>query len=103
MIAVGAAGVPLGLAFAAGLVATVNPCGFAMLPSFVSFYLGSDVSRERGVGRVGEGATVGLVVAAGFMLVFGSVGLAFALGAQSILRVVPWVTIGVGVLLVALG
>ena len=31
---------PLGLAFAAGLVATINPCGFAMLPAYLSFFLG---------------------------------------------------------------
>ena len=31
---------PLALAFTAGMVATVNPCGFAMLPAYLSYFLG---------------------------------------------------------------
>jgi cytochrome c-type biogenesis protein len=70
---------PLALAFGAGLVATVNPCGFAMLPSLVGYYVGSSGSG-RGGGRVADGLLVGLVLTAGFMLLFGVVGTAFALG-----------------------
>src|SRR5713226_1835702 len=36
-------GLPFGYAFAAGMVAAVNPCGFALLPAYVGLYLG----RER--------------------------------------------------------
>lgn len=93
------ADVPLALAFAAGFVATVNPCGFAILPSFVSYYLGTRVSS----GRVVEGLLVGLTVTAGFMAVFATVGVLFGLGARAFLRLVPWVTVGVGFVLVALG
>ena len=32
----------LGYAFGAGMVAAVNPCGFAMLPVYLSLYLGAD-------------------------------------------------------------
>ncbi len=31
---------PIALAFAAGLVATVNPCGFAMLPAYLAYFMG---------------------------------------------------------------
>lgn len=99
----GATEVPLALAFGAGLVATVNPCGFAMLPSFVSYYLGASVSGKGGPGRVAEGLWVGLVLTAGFMAVFGSAGMAFSLGAQAVVQIVPWVTIVVGLALMALG
>ena len=27
-------------AFTAGLLSTVNPCGFAMLPAYLSFFMG---------------------------------------------------------------
>ena len=37
---------PLALAFASGMVAAVNPCGFAMLPAYVSFFLGMEGDRE---------------------------------------------------------
>src|SRR6476659_10067456 len=30
----------LALAFSAGMVATVNPCGFALLPAYLSYFLG---------------------------------------------------------------
>lgn len=73
------------MAFAAGIVATVNPCGFAILPSFVSYYLGTRV----GPGRVVEGLLVGLTVTAGFMAVFGTVGVVFGLGARSFLGSSP--------------
>ena len=40
----------LGLAFAAGLVAALNPCGFAMLPA----YLALVVRGTNGAGQVEE-------------------------------------------------
>ncbi len=39
---------PLALAFASGMLATVNPCGFAMLPAYLAFFLGID-GRDRDV------------------------------------------------------
>ena len=37
---------PLAFAFGAGLLATVNPCGLALLPGFLGVYLGAG---ERGL------------------------------------------------------
>jgi cytochrome c-type biogenesis protein len=96
------AGVPLGLAFAAGLAATVNPCGFALLPSFVSYYLGGRAPGRGGAGP-GEGLLVGLAMTAGVMAVFGAAGALWGLGARAVVHVVPWAAIGVGVALLALG
>ena len=31
---------PFGFAFGAGMVATVNPCGFVMLPAYLGMYVG---------------------------------------------------------------
>lgn len=98
-----AGGVPGALAFGAGLAATVNPCGFAMLPSFISYYLGMEVSDAGRSGRVADGLVVGLVLTAGFMLVFGSVGLVFSLGARAFVRILPWVTAVIGVGLMGMG
>ncbi len=36
---------PLAYAFTAGAVATVNPCGFAMLPAYLSYFLGIEVAK----------------------------------------------------------
>ena len=59
---------PLALAFTAGMVATVNPCGFAMLPAYLSYFLGiegtDDGPAEAGVLRA---LVVGAVVSLGFV------------------------------------
>lgn len=98
----GATEVPFALAFGAGLVASVNPCGFALLPSVLVYYLGASGDGE-GRWRVADGLVAGLVLAAGFMVVFGVVGGAFALGARAIVRAVPWLTVAIGAALVLMG
>jgi cytochrome c biogenesis protein CcdA len=92
------------LAFLAGNLATVNPCGFAMLPAFLSFYVGAD---EQGLpsarGRLAQGLLVGAVVTVAFLAVFTVVGLPVAYGARALGRFIPWVTILIGIGLITLG
>lgn len=45
---------PIGLAFAAGLVATLNPCGFAMLPADLSYFMGMDADLDEPTAGAGE-------------------------------------------------
>jgi cytochrome c-type biogenesis protein len=94
---------PLGLAFAAGLVATINPCGFAMLPAYLSFFLGlEEPGSDR---RAGVAATlrVGGIVSLGFFAVFGITGLLVNAGARAIIDWIPYLALGVGAVMVALG
>lgn len=96
----------LALAFTAGLIATVNPCGFAMLPALLSFYLGaSDPERPGGApgGRLGHGVAVGLAVSAGFAGVLVAAALLAAAGLTVLVRLVPWAALGIGLALVGLG
>lgn len=95
--------VPIALAYGAGLVAAVNPCGFAMLPAFLSYYLGANLSGRADRGGAAEGLFVGLVLAAGFMTVFGLAGILVSLGARVIVRIVPWIAVIMGAGLVGLG
>ena len=55
--AAGVIDAPLALAFTAGMVATVNPCGFAMLPAYLTFFLGLEggAADEDAPGRCGPG------------------------------------------------
>ncbi len=98
---------PLGFAFAAGMVSAVNPCGFAMLPAYLGLYLGS--GQEEGAvvstaGQLGKALLVGLVVTAGFVLLFGVAWLVIGLGARTfVINVLPWVGLGIGVFLVLAG
>lgn len=92
---------PLVFAFSAGLVAAVNPCGFAMLPAYLAYFLGTDEDDDGG--GVGRALGVGAAVTAGFMVVFGVVGVAVAVLSAQIYEYLPWVTAVIGVGLVGLG
>lgn len=92
--------------FAAGLVAAFNPCGFAMLPGYLSLFLGMETqAADHGVSPTAawRALVVGGAVSAGFVAVFGLVGLVLTRASLSIVDYVPWLTIVVGLVLVALG
>ena len=91
----------LGLAFAAGMVAALNPCGFAMLPAYLTLV----IQREGGgqLAAVGRALVATVVMALGFLTVFGLFGLLTVSVASTIQRYLPYVTLIVGASLVALG
>jgi len=95
---------PLAVAFTAGLVATVNPCGFAMLPAYLSWYVGSEDTADSPLAdRVGRALLVGGTVSLGFLVVFGIAGTLITIGVRSFVDYVPWVALLVGAAVAALG
>lgn len=95
---------PLLFAFAAGTVASANPCGFAILPAFFLSYLRSPEKGEIDPRhRVFQALLAGAAMTAAFALVFGSVGAGMAAGAMVFMAAMPWATLVVGALLMALG
>lgn len=97
---------PIALAFSAGMVATVNPCGFAMLPSFVSYFLGTEDVRfiaASPMHRALQGVGLGAALTIGFLAVFLTIGLIVTLGGRVLLPLMPWGTLLVGVLMIGLG
>ena len=66
---------PLAYAFGVGMVATVNPCGFAMLPAYLSFFLGLEGAEDDTRASVLQALTIGGVVTLGFLVVFGLLGI----------------------------
>jgi cytochrome c biogenesis protein CcdA len=96
---------PLALYLTLGMVATVNPCGFAMLPAYLGYFLGID-DREPGVAGVHGVATalrVALAVSAGFLAVFALAGLAVELTSLPVYENVPSISIVIGLALFTLG
>jgi len=94
---------PLALAFTAGMVATVNPCGFAMLPAYLSFFLGlegDDGDPRAGLARA---LGVGAAVTAGFVAVFTTIGALISHLSLAVDEWFPQMTIVVGVGVFALG
>ena len=97
---------PVGFAFGAGMVSAVNPCGFAMLPAYLSLYLGAeeDDFRKRSlVRRALRALLIGAIVSLGFILLFGLAGVVVSAGGNAILGVMPWVAAVIGAVLVLMG
>lgn len=93
----------LAFAFAAGLVASLNPCGFAMLPAFVGYYVGVPEGQGALSRRVLDGVAVGAVVTAGLAATFALVGLAVSYAGSAFLSRSPLPVFVVGTGLVGLG
>ena len=99
-----AALLPLGYAFGAGMVATVNPCGVLLLPSLVAFYLGRDDQSHLSVPRrAGKALLLGATATLGFVTIFAMVGLAIGLGGRALVGFFPLGGLAVGILLAVLG
>jgi cytochrome c-type biogenesis protein len=93
---------PLGLAVTAGTLAALNPCGFALLPVYLSaLILGDDApSRGRAVARA---LVTAASITAGFAGVFAVFGLVLISVADTMQRQLPWFTIALGLALLPLG
>ncbi|MFM7537792.1 MAG: cytochrome c biogenesis CcdA family protein [Acidimicrobiales bacterium] len=95
---------PIGFALAAGMVAAFNPCGFAMLPAYLSYFVSGDLTAGSSRGTaVLRALVVTAAMTAGFMVVFGAAGLAIESASLAVGRWTPWVTLTIGILLVPLG
>nr|MDP9020986.1 cytochrome c biogenesis CcdA family protein [Actinomycetota bacterium] len=90
-------------AFTAGLVATVNPCGFPMLPAYLSYFIGLDDADADPRSRVPRALGAAGAVSLGFLAVFSILGIPINAGLSSVYRAMPWLTLVVGTALVALG
>src|SRR5688572_8192896 len=91
------------LALAAGMLAAVNPCGFAMLPAYVSLLVVGDEGAGGTLRPVGRALALAAAMTLGFGAVFGSFGLLAASAADWLVLRLPWVTVVIGVILLLLG
>ncbi len=94
---------PLAYAFTAGLVATVNPCGFPMLAAYLSYFMGADDAEADASGRVPRALVAAAAVSLGFLATFSVLGVPVNVGMTWIYRAMPWLTLVIGAALVALG
>lgn len=95
---------PLGYAFGAGMVATVNPCGVLLLPSLVAYYLGRGEEGPLSAGqRAGRALLLGAMATLGFVAIFAIVGLVIGAGGYAVARVFPIGGLLVGAALIGLG
>lgn len=98
---------PFALALLAGMVATVNPCGFALLPAYLAAFVGLDDTAGatgwvRRWGVVGRAVAVSAVLTAGFVTVFGVFGAALSKLIDDTSGL-WWMTTSVGLLMIGVG
>lgn len=93
------------LAFTAGMVATVNPCGFAMLPAYLSYFLGLGPANgvEQPTAGLRRGLLVSAAVSAGFLVVFTVLGLLIRAGTDWVVDLAKYLSIVIGLVLIAAG
>jgi cytochrome c-type biogenesis protein len=101
------------VALMAGMVAAVSPCGFAMLPAYLSFFLGLEGERvdSRTEAVIARALAVGATMTAGVLAVFVPIGVVLSLGDWSTSQitdaakwpavVASFAVIGLGVALLA--
>ena len=93
----------VGLAFAAGLVAALNPCGFAMLPAYLALVIRSESGTGNAATAVGRAVAATVAMTLGFLAVFGTFGLLTVSLASTVQRYMPYATVLIGIALVVLG
>ncbi len=91
----------MALALGAGVVAAVNPCGFALLPAYLSLFVLDEHQNRRTAVLRALRATAAMT--AGFAGVFAIFGLAVAPVASSVQEYLPGFTVVLGVLLALAG
>jgi cytochrome c biogenesis protein CcdA len=102
---------PLAAAFTAGMVATVNPCGFAMLPAYLSYFLGLDrtatddaeAEAPSTAASLLRALLVSVTVSAGFLVLFAAAGAIVSWTAVSVGEFSPWLTVVIGLVLAIVG
>tara|TARA_Y100000590_G_scaffold117723_1_gene134601 strand:- start:2082 stop:2744 length:663 start_codon:yes stop_codon:yes gene_type:complete len=88
------------------MLATVNPCGFVMLPVYISMFLSSKDRKGNQSNFVIKFLNVfqiSISLGLGFLIIFGSVGLAITGGLLFIQPILSWLSILIGFFLVGLG
>ena len=99
---------PFGYAFGAGMLAAVNPCGFVMLPAYLTLYIGdeSEDARQGIVGLLGRSSRavyVSLTMGIGFVVLFGAAGLIVGFSQEVVRTALPWIGLTMGFLIAGLG
>ncbi|EGX57718.1 cytochrome c biogenesis protein transmembrane region [Streptomyces zinciresistens K42] len=92
----------LPLAFAAGMIAPVNPCGFALLPAWITYTLGDADTSPLPV-RLGRALRSGAALTIGFAGTLAAAGLVVSAGARALIQAAPWLGMATGIVLLLLG
>ncbi len=92
------------LSFTTGLLAAINPCGFVLLPAYLTYFLGMEAGRggdQRA--SIGRALQVGAAVSGGFVVLFLVIGSITRWKSKWFYEHAPWISLVIAGLLVILG
>jgi cytochrome c biogenesis protein CcdA len=91
--------------FILGVMAAVNPCGFVLLPTYLVYYLGTELNREdeNKTTTLRRGLSVGMAVSSGFIGLFLIVGIISRAFTTVISENAKYAALVIGIALVAMG
>lgn len=91
--------------FILGVLAAVNPCGFILLPTYLLYYLGTELNREQESpsATLRRGLSVGIAVSSGFIGLFLIVGVISRAFTTVIRDNAQYAALVIGIALVAMG
>lgn len=93
----------LSIVFAAGVFATFNPCGFAMLPAYMTMLISSQRESESLPKLIGKALQFAVLMALGIITIFALFAVVIFPISTSIQAYLPIATITIGLLLIAVG
>jgi cytochrome c biogenesis protein CcdA len=97
---------PIGFAFAAGMVASVNPCGFLLLPTYLTYQLGLNEEGYEGrttFRKLGNALLLGVIATLGFVVVLSAAGVIVGAGGRWLVNIFPYAGLAIGFAMVGLG
>jgi len=86
----------LTLIFTAGALTLLSPCGFPMLPGYISYYMGAKASLEKAVSG-GVACTLGLLT------VFSAIGVVVSTLGSLVSRYIPLLELVAGLIVISMG
>jgi cytochrome c biogenesis protein CcdA len=91
--------------FILGVMAAINPCGFVLLPTYLVYYLGTELNRgeESRAATLRRSLAVGSAVSAGFVGLFLVVGIISRAFTNAIVTNSKYASLVIGIILVAMG
>ena len=91
--------------FLLGVMAAVNPCGFVLLPTYLVYYLGTELHRdgEHKTATLRRGLSVGIAVSSGFIGLFLVVGIISRAFTTVIRDNAKYAALVIGIGLIAMG
>lgn len=93
----------LSLAFTAGALAAINPCGLVLLPGVLAVTAAEGNESAGLAARLAHALRVGTVLSLTFAITLGGTALLVSIGLRGIVDVVPWLAVAMGVALVGFG